>query len=151
MNVNRFYALAAVWGLVDAVVAITFVGKARTGGSTAVGALVELVAVAIVFLAGRQAKIGGGRPWRVGATAGILFGLFSGWSGFLIRITRHEIMLATHSLTSSQISVGLKMANSTAGHVETWAVAVIEGLVLGIILGWVGGMTGRSPGQMRDV
>jgi membrane protease YdiL (CAAX protease family) len=151
MNVNRFYAFAAVWGLVDAVGVITFIGKGRSGGTTAVGIVVELVAAAIVFMAGRQAKRDGGRPWRVGAIAGLLFGLFAGWSAFLIHITRQELVSRAHNLTPSQISLALKAANSPVAHVGAWVVAMIEGLILGIILGWIGGMTGRSPTQNQDV
>ena len=151
LNVNRFYAFAAVWGLVDAVVAITFIEKGRSGATTGVSILVELVAIAIAFMAGRQAKMSGGRPWRVGAVAGLLFGLFAGWSAFLIHITRQDLVSRAHNLTPAQISLALKAANTPVAHVGTWVVAMIEGLILGIILGWAGGMTGRNPTQTQDV
>lgn len=153
MDVRRFYVFAAIWGLVAAAVAILALHNGRSPGLVVASAFVELVAAAIVFLAGRQAKQAGGHPWRVGAITGIIFALFAGWASFAVHITRQELLtrLHGHLPSTAPMSVVLRAANSPAAHVVTWVGTLLEGVILGLILGWVGGMTARSPSANQDV
>lgn len=148
MGVIRFYAFAAVWGLVDALVTILAVRQAHSTDITVGVALIELVAAAIAFAAGRRARANEGTPWRVGALTGLAYGVFAGWADFLIHMTRQELLARTHGtpLPSGSIGLAVQAANSPAAHVVTWLGVMVESLVLGLILGWIGGLSVRGSG-----
>jgi hypothetical protein len=144
--------VAAVWGLLDAVAAIFIIRRHHLGVASIAGLVVDVVALAILFLAGRQAKAGGLPAWRAGLTTGVVFGLFAGWSSFFVRITRQALAPRLKaSVSSAVIDKVVRAANSPLAHVAGWVEVIILWLLLGLLAGFIGGLAARGPTSTQDV
>ncbi|MCL4493407.1 MAG: hypothetical protein M1294_01155 [Firmicutes bacterium] len=148
----RMYLITAAWAILVAVIHVVIIEEHSVEPIVLSTALTLGVAV-IVFLSGRTAKIQGGSSWRVGAVAGGIYGLLSGWPVLLIHVTRAQLVAELHgrSLTPSEISLSLHMANSPIIHLLAWLSSVVIGLVLGLIVGALGGVTAKRPGSTLDI
>lgn len=149
---NRWYVFAAVWGLIDAVAAILMARGQHLGFAAMAGIVVDVVALALLFLAGRQAKAQGRPAWRAGLTTGVVFGLFAGWSSFFVVITRQTLAPRLKaSVSSANIDKIVRAANTPPAHVAGWVEVIILWLLLGLLAGFIGGLATRAPASTRDV
>jgi hypothetical protein len=141
--VPRIYFVAGGWGIVAALVAAHL--------SHVPGLTFDVVTAVILFVAGRAAKQQALGPWKVGALAGAIYGVLSGWPALLVHVTRAQLLHSTPAqlrgqLTPAEVTRALQVVNSPLTHVISWLGAVVVGVVLGLVLGAIGGMTVKGDG-----
>ncbi len=152
-KVSHWYLIIVCWGAVTAGVSLVVLTAHRPSMPLIVRALLDLITAGLVFWAGRVAKQQGAKPAGVGAIAGLVFGVVSGWPVLFLHVTRAQIVQSLHGrpVPATELATILKYANSPAAHMGSWGSAVIVGLILGLILGAIGGTTAKHPSAALDV
>ena len=154
-KVNRTYLFSIGWGLVSGLTALIIrdMGQ-RAKLPTVLSIILDVVALGILFWAGRAAKQQNAKPVGVGVVAGLLYSLFYGWSLFFGHVTRAEIIAQLHRHpTTAAVSINslVKVANSPLIHVGAWIVLTIVWVIAGVALGVIGGLTTKNPYNPKDV
>lgn len=152
-KVLRMYLVAVVWGLVSVGVTLMSVSAHRIGVSAVWQIILDVITAAIIFMAGRAAKQQGAKPVGVGVITGLLFGLVSGWAGFLVHVSRSAIVKGLHGLhlSPAQMNLEVHVANSAAAHLGSWVAVLVVSVIMGLIFGAIGGATAKSPSATQDV
>ena len=151
-KVQHVYLGALVWGLVSVGVALVTLA-ARITIPAVWPVIVDVITAAIIFMGGRAAKQQGAKPVGVGVLTGLLFGLVSGWVGFVVHVSRSALLQCLHGLhlTSTEVSTELHVANSAAANLGAWVAALVVSVIMGLIFGAIGGATTKSPSAPQDV
>ncbi len=152
-KVNRIYLITLVWGVIAALIKF-LIGGHRVGMPIVVSIILDVIVLGILLFAGRAAKQQGARPVGVGAIAGLIYGIVSGWPSLLIHLTRAQLLASLHARhVNPTLAIGtlLKAANSPAAHIASWAASAGVGVIMGLIVGAIGGLTTKNPSAPADV
>ncbi len=152
-KISHWYLVALVWGVLSAILSLVVLKGQHVGVPLVLRVVLDLVTVAIVFLAGRKAKQQGAKPVGVGAVIGLIFGVVSGWPVFFVRVTRAQLVHSLHGRAVSPVVLAatLKYSNSAIGHIVSWLAVLIVSVLLSLIGGAIGGATVRNRTSADDV
>ncbi len=123
-----------------------------------------IMAVVLIFLAGRISKASHGHPSGWGALLGAIFGLFVGMKGFFIHVTPEQLQSKVQVKKSVEIAnsyhvtldkvqgqippellkKAVEIANSPIMHMVTLTLTVVICTVVGLIIALIGGATARK-------
>ncbi len=132
-TIPHVYGMAAVWGMVGVATATLVIAGKTSSRDTILGLIIDLILLAIVFMAGRIAKQQGARPWRVGAITG---GIYVGAGSVVLW---------------AEVFLGLPFAQGEVRHLSIWLAAIIGYVVIGLIVGAIGGFTVKYRRSPMDV
>jgi hypothetical protein len=152
-KVLRVYLAALVWGFVSIGLAWISIHQDHGTVSAVWQIIFDVITAAIIFMGGRAAKQENAKPVGVGVLTGLIFSVISGWSAFLVHVSRSTLMRSLHGkhLSTSEMNTALHFANSTAVHVGSWIGIIVVSTILGLIFGAVGGAVTKRPSRVLDV
>lgn len=133
MKIPHVYGVAAVWGMVGVTTATLVIAGKTSSRDTILSLIIDLILLAIAFMAGRIAKPQGARPWRVGAIVGAIY------------VGAGSVVLWAESF------LGLPFAQREVHHLRSWLAAIIGYVVIGLIVGAIGGFSVKYRRSPMDV
>jgi len=133
LKITHGYAMATVWGMLAVATATLVIAGKTSSRDTILSLVIDLILLAIVFMAGRIAKQQGARPWRVGAITG---GIYVGAGSVVLW---------------AEVLLGLHFAQLEARHLISWLTGIIGYVVIGLIVGAMGGFSVTSRQSSQDV
>ena len=141
--ISFYYKLSALFGFL--VLLLGFLPLGISKSLSFVGIIIEILGAAVLFIAGRSAKIQNIKPIKVGAIMGIIYGVLAGISVFFKTITRAQMLQqlkALHSNTPTPkgaITNALHTANSPVVHLVSFVAIIVTSILGGLIISVIGG------------